>query len=154
MISKILKVIAVIDFILSFVGGIIAGKTVGDIQYLGFGAPVERGFSWQIMIILWIAGFLEGIILLALGEILSRLDVLSNNDVEIYTKLTQMNSGNDSDNKGNFAQSTNAAKATSPSFPARPKPIQPPKKNQWACIKCGTKNDESTRFCKDCGAYR
>ena len=107
-IARVLKGIAVALFIIGFIGGIILGNTI-EIDYHTFNMPLMLG--------VWIGCFLEGMIFLALSEIIQLAADRNAHLMEISKKLSA-------------PTSTYSQNAFQNSF-------SKPSTHQWRCPVCG-----------------
>ena len=136
MIGIICKICAAVLFILDIIGSAI-------ISYV----PAEHwtdnaDFIWTTFFTGVVSGFIVCLIIYVLGEIVDQLYISNANTHELY-KLLKKNDHYDNppEEKESYFNSF------STSFP-------PAEGDGWVCKKCGSNNNKSALYCKDCGTYK
>ena len=131
-VGKVCKGTSIVLFILDFIGSIVLGNELGGYD-----------FNWIVFLYGVIAGFIFCLLIYALGEIIDQLECSNSNTYELYQLLKKMAPEEEKKTepqKSYLTSSTPTVKKTAD--------------GGWVCKKCGTKNDSSAQFCKDCGTYK
>ena len=131
-VGKVCKGTSIVLFILDFIGSIVLGNELGGYD-----------FNWVVFLYGVIAGFIFCLLIYALGEIIDQLECSNSNTYELYQLLKKMAPEEEKKTEPKKSYLT-------PSTPTVKKTAD----GGWVCKKCGTKNDSSAQFCKDCGTYK
>ena len=128
--GKVCKGSAIVVFILGIIGSIVLGNELG------------YDFNWSVFLYGIIASFLFCLFLYSIGEIIDQLETSNSNIYELYQllkKIVPKEEKKTEPKKSYLISSAPTVKKTT---------------GGWVCDKCGTKNDGSAQFCKDCGTYK
>ena len=126
-VGKVCKGTSIILFILDFIGSIVLGYK----------------FNWVVFLYGVFAGFIFCLLIYALGEIIDQLECSNGNTYELYQLLKKIAPEEEKKTEPKKSYLT-------PSTPT----VEKTADGGWICKKCGTKNDGSAQFCKDCGTYK
>ena len=95
-VANLCEITAVIMFIVAFIGGIIVSNQEIPSVSLSGRITTETVFNWTMAFSIWLAGFISGLLLIALGEIITLLQDIKNNTEK---SLIQVNIPQESTNK-------------------------------------------------------
>ncbi len=94
------------------------------------------------VLISWVSSFS----LYGYGEMLTQLQISTDHTYEIYKMLKAQESTG--------KENTSQEKTSQTDSKNSPRPVLRKTSGDWVCANCGTKNDSSAQFCKDCGEYK
>jgi hypothetical protein len=139
--AKTCKAIAIVSEIVMFIFGIVLGKVLGDIFF--------DKFSWTIFLIIASSNTLFSVAMYALAEIIENLYQTNKNTRKTYEILRDIH-------EGGYRKPNQEVRsgASTPSAPIQPVVESVPHANSWTCKKCGTRNSNNNRYCRDCGQYK
>jgi len=123
-IGSICKKTAVVLFVLDIIVTIFLTIASGNLLILIFGV---------------FGGFIPCLLIYAVGEIIDILEEINENTNEIFSYLKK------NDQKDEVKKESGTTYFSAPVKTAD---------GGWICKKCGTKNDSSSQYCKDCGEYK
>ena len=126
-IGSICKKTAVILFILDVLISLYLGIGLGNLLIILFGI---------------FGAFVFCLLIYGVGEIIDILEEINENTSGIFAYIKK----NVPENKGKEMKKESSATY----FSAPVKTAD----GGWICKKCGTKNESSTQYCKDCGEYK
>ena len=140
-----IKTLAVVLFVIGIIGSLVCAVVFGRTAPDRWG---ETQFSFLSFILILAVGvlssFISSLFLYAFGDIADNIQVIASSALETAAAAKAT---------AKAAEQT----ATSSAPVSSPKPAYSHKTDtagDWVCKKCGTRNDKSTMFCKDCGEYR
>lgn len=123
--------------------GIICSVIFGFI----FGAEADSFLVGLLIIVLGsLTAWTSSFTLYGFGELIENSEIANSNTYEIHKLLTRIAPEEKKEPVKETKTSYFSSVATST--------VKRTPNGGWICKKCGTKNDSSAQFCKDCGTYK